>query len=62
MNCDCWDKAYWPVIDLLDQAAGVMYYRTPDYEFHQQMIANIVNQMKKKFKCIDRCWEKVDDE
>jgi hypothetical protein len=26
MKCDCWDKAYRPVLKLLDEAAGNMYY------------------------------------
>ena len=53
MKCDCYDNAYWPVIDLLKQASGVMWYRTPEYDFHQQMMQNMIVQLNKKFRCIN---------
>jgi len=56
MNCDCYKKAFLPVIELLEEAAGLMYFRTTDYDLNQQRIHDIVLSMNMKFKCIDNCY------
>jgi len=58
MNCDCYKKAFYPVIKLLEEAEGIMYYRTPDYDLNQQRIHDIILSMNTKFTCIDQCWNK----
>jgi hypothetical protein len=62
MKCDCWDKAYRPVLKLLDEAAGNMYYATPEFDLHQALLHDIVKSLRTKFTCIDRCWEKDSEE
>lgn len=62
MKCDCYKKAFYPVIELLEKAEGIMFYRTPDYDLNQQRIHDIVLSMNTNFTCIDRCWEKEEDE
>ena len=56
MNCDCYKKAFLPVIEMLESAALHMYFRTPDYDKHQQKIHEIVVSMNTKFRCINRCY------
>ena len=56
MKCDCYKKAFLPVIELLEEAAAIMYFRTPDYDIHQQKIHEIVQTMNMKFKCINNCY------
>jgi len=56
MKCDCYNKAFLPVIQLLEEASGVMYFRTPDFDDHQQRIHDIILSMNMKFTCIDRCY------
>jgi len=58
MKCDCYEKAFHPVMRLLEEASGIMYYATPDYDLHQALIYDILNAMQKKQTCIDKCWEK----
>lgn len=56
MPCDCYKRAFLPVIELLEQAASHMYFKTPDYDIHQQKIHEIVQTMNMKFRCIDNCY------
>jgi len=56
MSCDCYKKAFLPVIELLEEASGLMYFRTPDYDLNQQRIHDIVLSMNMKFKCINNCY------
>jgi hypothetical protein len=62
MKCDCYEKAFSPVIRLLEKASGEMYYATPEFDEHQQMLHDIIVSMNTKFRCIDSCWEKVRNE
>jgi hypothetical protein len=62
MKCNCYKRAFYPVIELLEEAEGIMFYRTPDYELNLQRIHDIVLSMNTKFTCIDRCWEKEEEE
>jgi len=61
MKCDCYEKAFHPVLQLLEEASGIMYYATPDYDLHQALLGDIMNSLRLKVNCIDKCWEKVDD-
>jgi len=45
MKCNCYKKAFLPVIELLERASGIMYYNTPDYDLHQERIHDIVVTM-----------------
>ena len=56
MSCDCYKKAFLPVIEMLERAASHMYFRTPDYDEHQQKIHEIVVSMNTKFRCIQNCY------
>ena len=56
MKCDCYNKAFLPVIELLEEAASKMYFRTPDFDEHQQKIHEIVQTMNMRFTCIDGCY------
>ncbi len=56
MSCDCYKKAFLPVIEMLEDAASQMYFRTPDYDEHQQKIHEIVVSMNTKFRCINNCY------
>jgi len=62
MKCNCYKKAFLPVIELLERASGIMYYNTPDYDLHQERIHDIVVTMNTRFTCIDRCFKKVEEE
>jgi len=62
MNCDCYEKAFHPVLQLLEEASGIMYYATPDYDKHLASIHEMMSSLRLKVKCIDRCWEKSPDE
>ncbi len=62
MKCDCYKKAFLPVIELLEEASGIMYYMTPDFDKNQQHIHDIVVSMNTRFTCIDRCHEKEEEE
>ena len=57
MNCDCYKKAFLPVIEKLEEAAGIMWFLTPDFDEHQRAINKIVHSMNTKVKCIDRCFQ-----
>ncbi len=35
MKCDCYNKAFLPVIELLEEAAGKMYFRT-GYHYNKE--------------------------
>ncbi len=59
MKCDCYIKAFLPVILLLEEAAGKMYFRTPDFDEHQQRIHDMVLSMNMKFTCIDGCYRQT---
>ena len=59
MTCDCYKKAFLPVIQLLEKASGIMYFRTPDFDEHQQRIHDIVLSMNMKFRCIDDCYRQT---
>ena len=59
MKCDCYNKAFLPVIELLEEAAGKMYFRTPDFDAHQQRIHEIVQSMNMRFTCIDGCYRQT---
>ena len=59
MTCNCYKKAFSPVIALLEEAAGKMYFRTPDFDEHQQKIHEIVQSMNMKFRCIDDCYRQT---
>jgi len=59
MTCDCYKKAFLPVIQLLEEASGIMYFRTPDFDEHQQRIHDIVLSMNMKFRCIDDCFRQT---
>jgi hypothetical protein len=54
--CDCYKKAFLPVIEKLEEAAAIMWFKTPDYDEHQQKIHDIVVAMNTKFTCVDRCY------
>jgi len=56
MPCDCYKRAFLPVIKALELAASHMYFKTPDYDTHQQKIHEIVQTMNMKFRCIDNCY------
>ena len=58
MKCTCYKKAFLPVIELMETADGLLYFRTPDEEIIRQKIHDIVLIMNTKFRCIDRCWDK----
>jgi len=62
MKCNCYEKAFLPVIELLEKASGIMYYMTLDYHLNQQRIHDIVVSMNTRFTCIDRCHEKEGEE
>ncbi len=59
MTCDCYKKAFLPVIEKLEDAAGIMWFRTPDFDEHQQKIHEIVVSMNMKFRCIDECYRQT---
>jgi hypothetical protein len=59
MSCDCYNKAFLPVIELLEEAAGIMYFRTPEFDEHQERIHNIVLSLNMKFKCVDECYRQT---
>ena len=59
MTCDCYNKAFLPVIQLLEEASGIMYFRTPDFDENQQRIHDIILSMNMKFKCIDDCYRQT---
>jgi hypothetical protein len=59
MKCDCYDEAYRPLIALLEEADGIMYYMTPDYDKNSQRLHDIILSLNTKFKCIDECWKKI---
>lgn len=59
MTCDCYKKAFLPVIQLLEEASGIMYFRTPDFDEHQQRIHDIVLSMNMKFRCISDCYRQT---
>ena len=59
MTCDCYNKAFLPVIQLLEEASGIMFFRTPDFDEHQQRIHDIVLSMNMKFRCIDDCYRQT---
>tara|TARA_R110000765_G_scaffold24545_1_gene61372 strand:+ start:530 stop:751 length:222 start_codon:yes stop_codon:yes gene_type:complete len=59
MKCDCYSKAFLPVIELLEEAAGKMYFRTPEFDAHQQRIHDIVLSMNMRFTCIDGCYRQT---
>lgn len=61
MDCNCYRKAFLPVIQLLEEAEDIMYFTTPDRDEHLQKIHDIVVSLNTKFRCIDRCWEKVEE-
>lgn len=56
MTCNCYKKAFLPVIELLEEASAIMYFKTPDFDEHQQRIHDIVQSMNMKFRCIDDCY------
>jgi len=56
MSCDCYKKAFLPVIEMLESASSHMYFRTPDYDEHQQKLHEIIQTMNMKFKCISDCY------
>jgi len=62
MKCNCYKVAILPVIQLLEQAHGIMYYATPDYDENNQRIHDIVLSLNTKFRCIDECWKKGEEE
>ena len=62
MKCDCYSKAIYPVIELLEKADGILYFRTPDEEMIRQKIHEIVISLNTKFRCIDECWNKEEEE
>jgi len=62
MKCNCFEMAFHPVMKLLEEASGIMYYATPDFDKHQASIHNIISSMQNKQTCIDRCWEKDSEE
>ena len=59
MKCNCYNKAFLPVIELLEEAAGKMYFRTPGFDEHQQKIHEIVQTMNMRFTCIDGCYRQT---
>ena len=59
MKCDCYNKAFLPVIQLLEEASGKMYFRTPDFDAHQQQLHDIILSMNMKFRCIDDCYRQT---
>ena len=59
MKCDCYNKAFLPVIELLEEASGKMYFRTPEFDVHQQRIHDIVLSMNMRFTCIDDCYRQT---
>ena len=59
MKCDCYNKAFLPVIELLEEAAGKMYFRTPEFDAHQQRIHEIVQSMNMRFTCIGGCYRQT---
>ena len=58
MKCDCYKKAIYPVIELLEKADGILYYRTPDEEIIRQKIHEIIVSLNTNFRCIDECHKK----
>jgi len=58
MKCNCFEMAFHPVMKLLEEASGIMYYATPDFDKHQASLNDIITSLHLKVKCIDRCWEK----
>ena len=58
-HCGCYEKAFEPVIRLLEKARGEMWYRTPEFDEHQQMLHDIIHSMNTKFRCIDDCWKNL---
>jgi len=59
MKCDCYNKAFLPVIELLEEAAGKMYFKTPDFDENQQRIHEIVLSMNTKWKCVSNCYRQT---
>jgi len=58
-HCGCYEKAFLPVIRLLEKACGEMWFKTPDYDEHQQRLHDIIVSMNTKFRCIDDCWKNL---
>lgn len=59
MNCSCYEKAFAPVIKLLEEADGLMYFRTPEYDLNRQRIHDIILSMNLNFRCINDCYKQV---
>ena len=62
MNCDCYTKAFYPVIKLIEEADSILYFKTPDEDVIRQMFHDIILTLNTKFRCIDDCWNKWDEE
>jgi hypothetical protein len=56
MKCGCYNKAFLPVIQLLEEAAGIMWFKTPEFDLNQQRIHDIVLSMNTNVRCIDDCY------
>lgn len=62
MKCDCYEKAYAPVIRLLERADGIMYFAMPNDDDYRQKLHDIIVGMNTTFRCIDECWKKNKEE
>ena len=59
MKCECYKNAFLPVILLLEEAQSLMYFKTPDYDEHQQHLHDIIQSMNMRFRCIDGCFRQT---
>lgn len=54
-KCNCYNKAYLPIVLLLEESSDRMWYKSPDFDKHQQMIHDMVIDINTKWKCINNC-------
>jgi len=59
MKCNCYEKAYLPVIKLLEEASGIMYFSTPDFDLHQQRLHDIILALNMQHRCINNCYRQT---